>query len=212
MTTTPMAGHTTVDQLLFAGGDTILVAAAGTSLVAAAATINWTGLTAVTQGAVLRELVSALHAISDIDLGDILIDGWRSHTALQAAGARTLRTGVPEVVELARHRIEHQVTSHVDLLRNGTEIGQVTCTIIGTADITAVSAGVDSGRLASLHSGDATLVVSLRLDDREVASSQPHQIHVPIDVRLGAGVWLVEHPAPEVAFKRSHDGWTRASS
>ncbi len=212
MTAMTREDPTTVDQLLFPSGDAALVAAAGVGLAAAAAPIDWTGLTAATRGEVLRDLLGAIHAILAIDLGDILIDGWRTCTALKKAGARTVQTGVPEVVDLAQHHIEHSATPHVDVLRNGTEIGRVTCTITGSADITAVSARVVGGRLVSLNSGDATLIVTLRVEDRDVASSRPHRIHVPIDVRLGAGVWLVEHPPPQVLLTPSSDGWTRTTS
>ena len=210
MTTITHQHPTTVDQVLFPDGDTALVTAGAASLAVAAA-VGWANLTPATQGAVLRDLLRAVHAILDVNLGDLLIDGWRTHAALTEAAARTLKTGVPETVDLATHRIEHQTTPRVDLLRDGAEIGCVRCTIAATADVVAVCARVDAGRLVSLHSGDATLVVSLRLEDREVASSRL-QVHVPVDVRLGDGVWLVEDRVSEVVFVPSQGGWARTSS
>jgi hypothetical protein len=196
MTITIQDGPATVRSVLFPSGDSDLPKELDGGLAAAVTAVDWSRLTAATVGAVRSDFLDALHALLEVSLGDILVAGWQAHSALKAAAERTLQTGVAETVELVRHRIEHEASPYVQVLRDGVEVGRVTFTVTVDIEVSVVSARVQTARLVALHSGDATLTISLAFAGRTVAASEPHQIRLPVDVSLGDGVPLIEAAKP----------------
>jgi len=53
-----------------------------------------------------RQVATVAHGLLDLDLGDLVVAGWRKQAALAAAVERTIANpGSTEVVELATHRL-----------------------------------------------------------------------------------------------------------
>src|SRR5215470_18434994 len=69
--------------------------------------------------AVYDRLASVVAELLDIDLGDVLIAGWRLHRRLQQAAAATMISpGSKEVVELGKHEIPATYEPTIDLIVN----------------------------------------------------------------------------------------------
>jgi hypothetical protein len=194
MTITINDGPVSVRGVLFPGGDDGLPPELDGGLTSTVTAIDWSRLGGATVAAVRSDVVDAVHALLEVSLGDILLAGWRAHGALKAAAERSLQTGVAETVELLKHRIEHEASPHVEVMLDGVEVGRLTLTITADVEVSVVSARVEMARLVALHSGDATLTISLDFAGRTVAKSDPHQLHLPLDVSLGDGVLLIEPP------------------
>ncbi len=61
-------------------------------------------------------LASATTGLLDIDVGDVLVYGWRTHEQLIAAARRTARVaGRQEVVQLGSHQISSTLRPTIDL-------------------------------------------------------------------------------------------------
>ncbi|HZC99815.1 MAG TPA: hypothetical protein VFA46_06370 [Actinomycetes bacterium] len=141
---------------------------------------------------VSRDLAAAVVGVSDLDIGDILVAGWRKHRTLLGAAQRTLEVpGSRETVKLASHRISHSAEPYVDILLGDVRLTRVTITVRIVIDITGVEASVRDGRLMALHCGDATAMVSLAIKHVPVAARSIH-LDLPVDVPVGDGLPLCE--------------------
>src|SRR6266568_1022355 len=68
-------------------------------------------------------LASATTGLLDIDVGDVLVYGWRTHEQLIAAARRTARVaGRQEVVQLGSHQISSTLRPTIDLLVDGVRV------------------------------------------------------------------------------------------
>jgi hypothetical protein len=196
MTITIDDGPATVRSVLFPTGDLTVSKSIGDVLTSSVTSIDWATLGASTGAAVRKDFVDALHALLNVSLGDVLAAGWHGHTALRAAAERTGQPpGSAENVELVPHRISHSASPYVEVLLNGVEVGRVTCTLTVNFEIAVLAGRVDHGRLVALHSGDAAVTVAVGLAGTTIATSEPHTIHLPLDLALGDGIQLA-HPQP----------------
>jgi hypothetical protein len=114
------------------------------------------------RGAVERELGSALGGLLNLNLGDVLVGGWRRHRGLATAAQNTrANPGASELVQLATHRITTSHRPHVDVVVNGATLATVGFELALTLDVDGVLATVRDAHLVSLHGGRCTVAVRL---------------------------------------------------
>jgi hypothetical protein len=146
-----------------------------------------------------RELAGALAGLLDLDVGDMLVAGWRHHRALVAAAHATAADpNAVEVVQLATHRITAQHHPYVDIVVNGAKVVTVHFDLGLTFDVDSFLGTVRYGRLASIQSGRCTTTVGLGCEGHDLVTRQ-FVFDAPVTVRLGEGVPLVQdqrRPAP----------------
>jgi hypothetical protein len=163
------------------------------------------GLTVLSPGGRQRaeqELGSTLARLIDIELGPLLVAGWRRHTALRVAADRTLAADHDgtELVQLAAHRIVTGHRPHLELSVNGAVLATVHFDLEVSFDIDALVATVRRGRLTELQSGRCLVGVRLAAEGHDLAHKQA-TLDMAALVPLGDGLALVHDlsPAPPVA-------------
>jgi hypothetical protein len=144
-----------------------------------------------------RELAVAIAGLLDVDLGDTVRQGWRSHSGLIAAARATVANpGSTEVVALATHRITASHTPHVDLVIDDVRTATVEVTVEVDIEVDGVVASVHAGRLVSLHNGRCEVRVTLLYGSAELASGTA-VLDAPQTVALGAGIDLLSQDYAE---------------
>lgn len=120
-----------------------------------------------------HEVASMTEGLLDLDLGDLLITGWRKYAKLTDAARRTLAVpGSREIVTLATHRIRSAYTPRVDLVVNGATLHSFEFALEIVFEVTALEAVVRAGTLASLNGGRCVVTATLSLDGARLAGRQ----------------------------------------
>ena len=139
------------------------------------------------------QVAAAADGVLAVDLGDLVIAGWRKQGQLAAAAERTAANpGTPEVVELATHRVSSVHHPYVELLVNDVRVTTVNFELDLEFEIKALVATVRDGHLVSLHSGDCDLSATLtaegvRLASRRQKFSLPVLVRWPLLLHLAGG-------------------------
>jgi hypothetical protein len=124
--------------------------------------VRW--LSASSLGVVERELAGVLEGLLDLDLGEVLVAGWRKHAALIAAGERTAAAPASkEVVELATHRVTWTCRPSVDLVLDGAKLATLEFVLTIEFVLVGVSAVVWQGHLVAVQGGDCSVTGDLEL-------------------------------------------------
>ena len=119
----------------------------------------------------------------DLDLGDMVIAGWRKHRELAAAAEHTAANpGSSEVVKLATHRISSVHRPYVELLLNGTHLTNVNFELTIEFVVTALVATVRDGQVVSVRAGACDVVATLAAEGFRLASRREH-LELPLVVR-----------------------------
>jgi cobalamin biosynthesis Co2+ chelatase CbiK len=158
--------------------------------------------------AVHREVATVADRLLELDLGDILLSGWRKYTDLTKAAERTLASpGSEEVVVLATH---HVVSTHhpsVDLLVDGTKVHTFVFELKVEFDLNGVVAVVRQGDLVALRCGECVVTATLTLEGTSLKRSRKARIELPLVVRLNRPISLtrMDHhlPAPRLDHSAS---------
>ena len=133
------------------------------------------------------------NGLLDLDLGDLVVAGWRKQGQLAAAAERTAANpGSSEVVELATHRVSSAHHPSVELLVNDLHVATVTFDLEVEFIVKALVATVRNGHLVSLHSGSCDVVATLAAEGFQLASRRAHfelplVVRWPLLLRLGGG-------------------------
>jgi hypothetical protein len=137
-----------------------------------------------------REMTGALSTLLGLDLGEVIIAGWRSHRALVAAAQATQdNPSATEVVQLATHQIATGHRPYVDVIVNGVKLATVHFDLSLSLDIDAVLATVRGGRLVAIQSGRCTVTATLSCEGHQLASRKA-KLDPVATVRLGQGLAL----------------------
>jgi hypothetical protein len=142
---------------------------------------------------------SALHAVDgeigtvaqgliDLDLGDVLVAGWRKYSALTNAAERTLAMpGSEEVVVLATHRVTSTHRPSVDLLVDGAKVNTFDFELKIVFDVVGLVAVVTSGDLVALRGGSCVITATLAIEGAQLGQRQAQgdlalmvQLHPPV--------------------------------
>jgi hypothetical protein len=152
------------------------------------------GLVAQTTREAAGDQVAAVaNGVLALDLGDLVIAGWRKQGQLAAAAERTAANpGTSELVELATHRVSSVHHPYVELLVNDVRVTTVNFELDLEFEVEALVATVRDGHLASLHSGNCDLSATLTAEDIRLASrrqqfSLPVLVRWPLLLHLGGG-------------------------
>jgi hypothetical protein len=152
------------------------------------------GLVAQTTREAAGDQVAAVaNGVLALDLGDLVIAGWRKQGQLAAAAERTAANpGTSELVELATHRVSSVHHPYVELLINDVRVTTVNFELDLEFEVKALVATVRDGHLVSLHSGNCDLSATLTAEDIRLASrrqqfSLPVLVRWPLLLHLGGG-------------------------
>jgi hypothetical protein len=155
-----------------------------------------TGLQLVSQAgrqAANSQVATVAHNLLDLDLGDLVIAGWRKQGELAAAAERTTANpGSSEVVELASHRISSVHRPFVELLLNGVHVASVNFELDIEFVVKALVVTVRNGHVVSLHTGTCDVAATLAAEGLQLASRRAHFelpliIRWPLRLHLGGG-------------------------
>jgi hypothetical protein len=129
----------------------------------------------------------------NLDLGDLVIAGWRKQAELADAAERTATNpGTSQVVKLATHRISSVHRPYVELLLNEQHLTNVNFELDIEFVVTALAVTVRDGHVVSLHAGDCDVSAALAAEGIRLASRQTHLelplvVRWPLRLRLGGG-------------------------
>ena len=147
-------------------------------------------------------LASVTAGLLDIDLGDVLIYGWRTHDRLVKAARQTIRVpGRQEVVQLGSHQVTWTKNPTIDLLVDGVRVHTFRFQLTIVFEVDVASAVVQEGKLTALKAGDGSVTGTLTLEmprgDIQLLE-QKRRINLHLIVHLRSGIPLL--PAePDVA-------------
>lgn len=141
--------------------------------------------------AVQRHLASAVAGLLEIDLADLVVGGWRTHTALTGASRRTWAApGAVEVVDLLAHTVTASYEPYVDVNVETVTVARVEVALTVVFTVTGLAATVRDGALVGLTGGRC--VTEARLAVHGVPMLQRTQTFVPdVLVPLRRGIWLL---------------------
>jgi hypothetical protein len=172
------------------------------------------GLAGMTRETIGREVATAISDAEDIELGDLMIYGWRKHHHLVEAGRRTLREPLTkEVVHLASHRMTLTRQPEVDVTVDGVRIYTAKFTLTVTFDIALADAVVRQGKLTAMTAGGysavAVLEAELPAGNVELLRRQ-HRAGARLAIQLSQGITLAgpehhRHAAGVAAPRRPPD-------
>ena len=130
-----------------------------------------------------RQVAVVANGLLDLDLGDLVVAGWRKQHQLAAAAERTAANpGSSEVVELATHRISSAHHPSVELLVNDAHVATVTFDLEVELIVKALVVTVRDGHVVSLHTGSCDLAATLAAEGVQLASRRGH-LELPLVVR-----------------------------
>lgn len=149
---------------------------------------------------------AVLAGLLDVRVVDVLIDGWKKHTAVMAAARQTLQTpGEEQLVDLATHVITWTHEPSIEVVVNGVDVGSIDIKIGISATIDALVAVVAGGKLVSFRSGRVELNAMLSCEGTEIRSIR-REIDPTLEFDLGDGISLarpeyVVIPEPPVPLR-----------
>ena len=140
-----------------------------------------------------HQVAVVANGLLDLDLGDLVVAGWRKQGQLAAAAERTAANpGSSEVVELATHRVSSAHHPFVELLVNDVHLATVTFDLEVELVVKALVVTVRDGHVVSLHTGACDLTAILAAEGIQLASRRAHfelplVVRWPLRLRLGGG-------------------------
>jgi hypothetical protein len=140
-----------------------------------------------------HQIAVVADGLLDLDLGDLVIAGWRKQDQLVAAAERTAANpGTSEVVELANHHIDSVHRPFVELLVNDVHVATVNFELDLKVEVRALVVTVRDGHMVSLHSGDCDVTATLTAEGVQLASRRAHfelplVVRWPLLLHLGGG-------------------------
>jgi hypothetical protein len=155
--------------------------------------------------AVEEQLAAATTGLLDLDLGDLVIYGWRTRERLLRAARQTRQApGRREVVQLGSHRITSAHNPTVELLIDGVKVHTFRFELTVIFDIEVAALIVRDGLLTALKVGDGAISCTLTLQmpggDAELVSQQ-RKINLHLIISIGHGIPLL--PATDGRILRS---------
>jgi hypothetical protein len=153
-------------------------------------------LSSAASRAVCRRVAEVAVALTDIDVGDVVVAGWRKYAALANAAWRTLdNPGSEELVDLASHRITSVHHPELAVLVDDVPVGSVRFELRLDLVVRALVGIVREGRLTAVEAGRCRLSASLSCFDLTLAARET-ELDLGAVVNLGAGVPLVPAHVP----------------
>ncbi|MGH3873057.1 MAG: hypothetical protein ACRDSR_16385 [Pseudonocardiaceae bacterium] len=155
--------------------------------------------------AVHQEVATVTDALLELDLGSILLAGWRKYADLTKAAERTLASpDIEEIVVLATHRVVSTHHPSVDLIVNGSKIHTFVFELKLEFNLDGVVAVVRQGGLVVLRGGECVLTATLTLEGTSLELSRKGRIDLALAVRLHPPILLArqDHHPPTSRLDR----------
>jgi hypothetical protein len=154
-----------------------------------------TRLTQQGREAAEEQLASATAGLLDLDLGDLLIYGWRTRERLVKAARETRQIpGRRDVVQLGTHRITLAHNPTVELLVDGVKVHTFRFQLTVIFDIDVAALVIRDGLLTALKAGDGAATCTLALEmpggDIELVNQQ-RKIDLHLIIDIGRGIPLL---------------------
>ncbi len=150
-----------------------------------------------------QEIGAVTSRLLSMDLGDVLVAGWRKYQVLTDAARRTSDSpDTEEVLPLVTHRVTCTYLPRVDLLVDEMRVHTFEFKLIVTFDLTGVSAVVAGGSLVALSGGDCLATGALSLDGAVLVQRQ-RSFEPRFIVRLHRPIRLVQPSEPKPPPQRS---------
>ena len=152
-------------------------------------------LTQQGRGAAEEQLASVTAGLLDLDLGDLLIYGWRTRERLLKAARETRQIpGRQDIVQLGTHRITSAHSPTVELLVDGVKVHTFRFQLTVIFDIDVAALVIRDGLLSALKAGDGALTCTLVLEmpggDIELVNQQ-RKIDLRLIINIGHGIPLL---------------------
>jgi hypothetical protein len=141
------------------------------------------------------QLASITAGLLDLDLGDVLISGWRMRERLVDAARQTRRLpGRREVVQLGAHRFTSAYSPTIELLIDGVNVHTFQFRLKVIFDIEVAALIVQDGLLMGLKAGDGAVTCTLTLEmpdgDAELFNEQ-QRVRLHLIINIGHGIPLL---------------------
>jgi hypothetical protein len=164
---------------------------------------NLTKLTQQGRDAAEEQLASVTAGLLDLDLGDLLIYGWRTRERLINAARQTRQVpGRREVVQLGTHRITSAHNPTIELLIDGVKVHTFRFQLTVIFDIELAALIIRDGLLTALKTGDGAVSCTLTLEmpggDVELVN-QRRKINFHLIINIGHGIPLLPADAADAA-------------
>jgi hypothetical protein len=154
-----------------------------------------TRLTQQGREAAEEQLASVTAGLLDLDLGDLLICGWRTRERLVKAARETRQMpGRQDVVQLGTHRIASTHNPTVELLIDDVRVHTFRFQLTVIFDIDVAALIVRDGLLTALKAGDgaATGTFTLEMPGGDIdLAKQQRKINLHLIVNIGHGIPLL---------------------
>jgi hypothetical protein len=148
------------------------------------------------RAAAAREVASATGGLLDLDLGAMLIAGWRTYDALCTAAQATIADPrSTELVELTSHRIRWTYQPHVDVYVNDKKVYELALTLSAIFHVHSLIATVQLAHIVALQGGRCDLTIQLSWTGG-ILLERSAQIDAPLVVSIGGGIPLLRIDAP----------------
>ena len=162
-----------------------------------------TRLTQQGREAAEEQLASVTAGLLDLDLGDLLIYGWRTRERLVKAARQTRQIpGRHEVVQLGTHRITSAHNPTIELLIDGVNVHTFRFRLTVIFDIGVAALIIRDGLLTALKDGDGAVTGTLTLKmpggDIELVN-QRRKINLHLIINIGHGIPLLPADAGDGA-------------
>jgi hypothetical protein len=150
-----------------------------------------------------EQLASVTAGLLDLDLGDLLICGWRTRERLVKAALQTRQVpGRHEVVQLGTHRITSAHYPTIELLIDGVRVHTFRFQLTVIFDIEVAALIIRNGLLTALKAGDGAVTCTLTLEmpgeDVELVNQQ-RKINLHLIINIGHGIPLLPADAGDGA-------------
>lgn len=158
------------------------------------------GLSAPTRDAAIREISSVGAELLDLDLGSLLVMGWRKYSTLVQAARRTAAMpGREEIVDIVTHRVEVGCHPSVELLINDIRMMVVDLDLTLEFEIKALTAVLKAGRIVALDCGRCETTASVALEGIPIAT-RTTEFDLRLLIHLGVGIPLLPTQEPAMPF------------
>ena len=149
--------------------------------------------------AAVRELSTIGAGLLDLDVGSLLVMGWRKYAALTEAAQRTAEApGSEEIVDIVTHRISAGCHPKIDILVNEIRVATIDFDLQAEFEVKALTAVIKDGHLVAIDCGHSQTTVSLAIEDIAVAT-RTVEFDLHLLIRIGDGIPLLPpHTAPSL--------------
>ena len=154
----------------------------------------------MTRKAAAQEAATTAAALLKVDLGGVLVRGWREHRNIVSAAQRTLAApGSTELVIVSSHEITLDHRPSISVLVDGQRVATLQLGLSIVFDLNALLLGISGGRLTSIRSGRCDITATLAVQGTDLLVRRAH-LELPGVISLRRGIRLLpvdEYPAGE---------------